>query len=128
MAEGDFIDSWPITTPAANNWAGGITTDGTNIWFTSTYYDSAYKYDMSGGYITSWSLHGENTIPEGITTDGTNIWVSDTGFGDVVYKYDMSGGYIGSWLLTAANTFPHGMATDGTNIWVVDRDGARVYK
>ena len=36
-----------------------------------------YKYDMSGGFVTSWAMDADNKNAEGITTDGTNIWVVD---------------------------------------------------
>ena len=111
-AEGDFIESWPLTSTSAYRFLG-TTTDGSNIWVTEGLGANVYIYDMDGNYISNWSLNANNAAPYGITTDGTWIWVVDAG-DDMVYRYDMSGSYINSWALASGNDYPGGITTDGS--------------
>ena len=81
----------------------GMTTDGANIWIAGFRDALAYKYDMSGTFLSIFGLHAPNGDASGVTTDGTNMWVVEHK-DDEVYKYDMNLVYTNvNFLLDAGN-------------------------
>ena len=113
LAEGGrvlFGWGWFLLAPRRLEGAGkGITTDGTNIWVVDIKDDLAYKYTMSGTFLSSFALNALNGNASGITTDGINIWVVDRFGNKEVFKYDLFGAFIFTFPLTGLNSNPFGI-------------------
>ena len=64
--------------------------------------DNVYRYDSSGGLLSTFSLASSNGDTKGITTDGTTVWVIDSRDDDV-YTYDLAGTSTGTFALSNQN-------------------------
>ncbi len=131
----------------------GITTDGTNLYVTDSYYSTIRKIAISTGVVTtlagsaglSGSTDGTGSAarfnsPSGITTDGTNLYVADTG-NNTIRKIVISTGEVSTLAGSAglsgstdgtgsAARFngPSGITTDGTNLYVADEFNSTIRK
>jgi DNA-binding beta-propeller fold protein YncE len=93
----------------------GLTTDGDNIWVTSTGSDNVTKLRASDGTILG-------TFPAGgpslyATFDGANIWVSHFLDSTVTKLRASDGALLGTF---PVGTSPFGILFDGANIWVTN--------
>jgi hypothetical protein len=88
--------------------------------------DTVYRYDTSGGYIGSWSLHASNSSPRGMLVDSGTVYVMDNS-GDG-FLYSTGGAYIVSTSLHSSNTQPRGVAYDGSVFYVADDGTNTLFK
>ena len=113
----------------------GITQDPGNYLYVLSYCH-VYKFDLNGGYITSWGACGSGesdfSNAEGIHYDSANdvLYVSDTQHHRVL-KFDSNGTYLsqfGSYGTGDGDlAYPVGIVTDAAGkIYVVDGDNHRV--
>jgi len=118
----------------------GITTDGTNLYVTTSYGGSIRKIVIASGVVTTLTgaAAAGLTFPSGITTDGTNLYVTD--FGSFTIRKTVIATGVTTTLAGTANTGgtadgtgaaalfinPMGIATDNTNLYVTD--GNRIRK
>lgn len=118
----------------------GITTDGTNLYVTTSYGGSIRKIVIATGVVTTLSgaAAAGLTWPSGITTDGSNLFVTDfgkytirktviaTGVTTTLAGTANSGGTADGTGAAALFITPMGIATDNTNLYVTD--GNRIRK
>ncbi len=128
----------------------GITTDGTNLYVTDSYYHLIRQIVIDNGSVTTLagtagdngSTNGTGTSasfysPLGITTDGTNLYVADSS-NHLIRQIVIStkavttlagggSGYATDGTGTAASFYgPTGITTDGTNLYVADRTSSLI--
>jgi len=145
-----------VTTFASIDGVGtiwGITTDGTNLYFTDTLNNTIRKAVIATGTVTMLAGtagvaghdDGAGTAatfnqPTGITTDGINLFVSDSG-NNTIRKIVIATGVVTTLAGTpgtvgadngvgAAALFnePVGVTTDGKNLYVADDQNALIRK
>jgi len=128
----------------------GITTDGTNLYFTDHGNHRIRKIVIDNGTVTT--LAGSSTgyadnatgtsasfdTPFGITTDGTNLYVADRGNhrirkividnGTVTTLAGSSSGNTDATGTSASFNYPTGITTDGTNLYVSDQSNQWIRK
>ena len=127
LSNGNAVTSWAGGL-AGDGDPAGIDTDGTNIWIMRASTGEVRKFDMSGTYVSTFTLanadqHWRFTIWEGYLYAPR---VSDS----KLYKYDLSdGSVVNSWDLNVGQrvAYIRSMTTDGEYIWVGDYDNREVY-
>jgi hypothetical protein len=131
----------------------GMTTDGTNIYFTDTEDSTIRKMVISTGVVStlagvSGQAGADDGIgalarfrkPEGITTDGTNLYVTDYGNNAIrkiviesrevitlAGSVNASGSDDGAGTSALFNA-PYGITTDGINLYVADTGNYTIRK
>ncbi len=98
----------------------GLTTDGTDFWFTG-WIDDIYKSDAGSGAIVD-TIAGLTNWTGGITWDGTHLWVND---GTVLYERDSQTGATLSSFPTVYTAGPGGVAWDGDEFYVGSDESGR---
>ena len=140
-------------TSAGFSWAGGITTDGTNLYVADTNRHTIRKIVIATGVVstlagtagTSGSINATGTSatfnrPTGITTDGTNLYVAERS-NHTIRKIVIATGVVTTLAGTAGTsgsndatgtsaTFnsPRGVTTDGTNLYVAESENHKIRK
>ena len=153
--EGDGADEMGdgTGTSAGFSWAGGITTDGTNLYVADTNRHTIRKIVIATGVVstlagtagTSGSINATGTSatfnrPTGITTDGTNLYVAERS-NHTIRKIVIATGVVTTLAGTAGTsgsndatgtsaTFnsPRGITTDGTNLYVAESENHKIRK
>jgi hypothetical protein len=114
------------TTFATANALDDLTTDGTNIWYSSNANDEVYKTNMTGFAVSSFDTGASgNTAPWGISQNGTFIWVWDN-TANKVFQYEIDGTAVTDYSYDASasdNVYGGFVDTTGVNdeyFWNID--------
>ena len=106
----------------------GVAWDGTYIYQANSASNNVNKYDVSGNFVSTFSVASQDASPVGIVWDGTHFWV----LGQVnkrVFKYSASGTYQNvSFLVSSELSAPSALAWDGTHFWVGGSTSDAVFK
>jgi hypothetical protein len=128
----------------------GITTDGTNLYVTDSYYHLIRQIVIDNGSVTTLAGTGDNgstngtgtsasfNSPLGITTDGTNLYVADSS-NHLIRQIVISTKAVTTLAGTAGTSGttddngtsasfygPTGLATDGSYLYVADRSSSLI--
>ena len=125
-----YLTKWGERAHLPDGLLGAAVDSGGNVYAISYYDSSVFKFNKSGGYVTSWSSWNSTSDffsgIGGVAVDsGGNVYVADTGR---VVKFNSTGGFLKifgeSHLL-----YPTGITIDsGGNSYVADIDNHSVVK
>ena len=92
--------------------------------------DKVYRYNSSGGLVSSFSIAAQTTTCKGLAWDGSYVWVvSSNGSASTIHKYDISGTYQNVvYTITAQDNSAQGITWDGSFFWVCGRQNNSLYQ
>jgi len=103
--------------PYYEQWATGMTHDGTHLWVVDARGDEVHQIDpVDGTTIASFPAPAEE--PTGIAFDGAYLWVADHGT-DQIYMLDRRQGRVITSLV-APGPYPSALVAAGDSLWVAD--------
>jgi len=121
--DGTYVEKYDITDFKG---AFDLGCNGSNFYLLDITSDRFVKFDMSGNYITSYALVGENVEGRGITADADYVWVGDSE--NRIFKYDLSdGSFISSCAFVDAQVLA-GIRKKDSNFYAVDAHYDRIFK
>ena len=101
---------------------GGLTFDGTTLWYVSwdAGQTSIYKCDVTGQTLASFPAPGSSSsMSSGLAFGNGHLWYSD-GVTATIYELDTAGQVVSSF--TAPSQFMADLAFDGAHLWVAAGD------
>ncbi|MBI9039563.1 MAG: T9SS type A sorting domain-containing protein [Bacteroidales bacterium] len=123
-ASGNIIDFFNTPEQNPNGFPGGLTWDGSNLWYNCAIVDSTYELNISGEVLSKYKAFGE--VPTGLAFDGSSIW-SINSESDVIYQISLPD-FVLIDSIYAPGPVSNGLAFDGEYLWVSENSKGLIFQ